>query len=159
MKMAYGGGLFQCFQESVERLIGEHVYLVNNKHLVPALLGPAKRTCSVSARMCSTELLEAASSSMISKEAFSLQRPCRRRRSLQASWSGVRFSAVQDFGEDPGAGRFAHPARTREQARHVPREFGGQRILQGAGDVLLTDHVLETLRAVLCGQKTMKPAR
>src|SRR6185312_479958 len=89
MKMAWGGGSSKVLRNALKALVES----MCTSSMIYTLYFPAcgaKRTCSMSTRISSTELLDAASSSWILKERPSLKL-LHESHSLHASISAVRF--------------------------------------------------------------------
>ena len=138
-------GLFQRLQEGVEGSRGEHVYLVNDEHLVFAYLW--WDACLF--HQCLDVLHGVVGSSIQLKDvkrALFVERLTAL--TVFASLSGLcGIHTVNGFGEDTGTGGFSHTSGTAEEVG--VSEFSAlYRILQRGGQRLLTDHRIKRGRSV-----------
>jgi len=77
---------------------------------------------------------------------------------LSAGLGGGALLAIQRLREDAGGGGFTDPARTHKKVG-LSEALGVHRILQGARDVILPDHLGEGLRTVFSGEHTVTHAQ
>ena len=141
--------LLQNFQKRVEGALGEHVHLVHDIDLFAQLRGRVDRLVAQVADAVDAgigrrvELEHIRGAAVVDAEAGG------------AGVAGVAVhgrKAVGGLGEDARAGRFARAARPAEQIG-VRKPVLRRLIFQGAGDVLLSDHVVEAHRTPFVVQR------
>ena len=140
-----GRGLFQRLQEGVEGSRGEHVYLVDDEHLVFAYLW--WDACLF--HQCLDVLHGVVGGSIQLKDIErALLVESLTTLTVSARLSGFcRTHTVNSLGEDTGTGGFSHTSGTAEEVG--VSEFSAlYRILQRGGQRLLTDHCIKRGRSV-----------
>ena len=143
------GRLFKSFEESVEGLRGEHVYLVDNEHLVASHLRRHLYLLDEHAHIVDrvigggVEFIDV-ERALLGEGAAAL--------ALVAGFAvGRGVLAVDGFGEDACAGGFAHAARPAEE-EGVCQFAGCYRVFQGCGQRALSHDAVEGSGAVFSGR-------
>ena len=139
--------LFEGLEQGVKRRPGEHVHLIDDVDLAAGCLRQvadlvAKVANIVDAVVARTvDLDDIDTAALGDRNAFAAH---------VAGLGGRAVDAHQAFCQQAGRGCFAEPARAAKEVGVVD-PIVGDRVAQGAGDVLLADQVSEGLRPVFPG--------
>ena len=139
------GRLLKGFEQSVERLGGEHVHLVNDIDAEPCLCGLELHLVNNVADVVYLSVGRGVHLNNVEHRA-AVYAPAYL--ALAARASVLRIKAVDRLGKYLGAGGFARSARAGKQVGVTVAALG-YFIFKGRGNMLLTRHVLKALRAPL----------
>ena len=142
------GRLFQCLQQRIEGLLGQHVHFVDQIHLVLAAAGHVLRVFDQLAH-----IVHARVGRGINLQQVDIATGINRLAGLAFTTRIRRGAAlaIERFGENARNRGFAHPARTGEQ-ECVVNTAGFQRVGQRTHHMLLPDQFGKTLGTPLAGK-------
>lgn len=135
---------FERLEESVPRVVREHVNFVDDEDFEAVALRPVGKAFLESADVVDAGVAGAVD--LLDVDVIACG-DLDARGAFLAGSGGRTFFAVEGFGEDSGAGRFSYAADAGEQ-KGVCDAVSRDRVGQRGGDMPLTDEIFERLRPI-----------